>query len=70
MLGQEIDRDECRDLIKQLSDKYGLNGLILDLTNGWVLRDANGAFIASGNDRIPSFLCERAYKKTVHCNHT
>ena len=57
---KELSRKECEELIDMLSDQYRLDGMILDLTNGWVLRDARGTFVANGKDRVTGFLCDRA----------
>lgn len=52
--------EKCRELIEQLSTEYGLSGLVLDLRNGWVLREFSGNAIITGNDRIPEYLVDRA----------
>ena len=65
----ELSTEECESLIKRLSDEYGLDGMILDLSNGWVLRDSwasGGRFVASGKDRVPAALCQRALEKQQH----
>lgn len=55
-----ISHKECEQLLERLSDSYGLSGAILDMTNGWVLRDANGVFVVSGKNRVAGALCDRA----------
>lgn len=57
ILTQKIDK--CRELIEQLSKEYGLSGLVLDLSNGWILRKSSGNMIVTGSDRVPEYLVDR-----------
>ena len=56
----ELSREECLKLLKTLGEKYCLEGLVLDMSNGWVLRDFDYSWIASGLDRVTKELYTRA----------
>lgn len=56
----DISHDDCKQLLDRLGYEYGLDGMILDMTNGWVLRDRQGFPVAAGGERVPGTLCDRA----------